>query len=369
MIDEKVLRNEEKTVFELRSLYGKYGYVPLRMSKFEEYELYSHNKDFLDSDQIITFNDINGKLMALKPDVTLSIVKNGKDREGYKQKVYYNENIYRTAGGSRQFREIMQAGLECIGDIDRYDIIEVISLAAQTLRLISEEFVLEISHLGILSSLLDESGGDETFRKKAMAYIAEKNVHDLRRVCVEYDIPEKQMEKLCSFIGIYGDLDTVTDKLEPLCESEESRDALEELRLICSLVKKFDYSDRINCDFSIVNNMNYYNGIVFRGFLNGICEGVLSGGQYDNLLRKMGRRSGDVGFALYLDLLDDLMPPAPEHMADVLVLYDEGTDLGSMTEKIRTMIVLGKTVSVQKCIPEKFRYREVLDLRKDGNYD
>ena len=64
MIDEKVLRNEEKTVFELRSLYGKYGYVPLRMSKFEEYELYSHNKDFLDSDQIITFNDINGKLMA-----------------------------------------------------------------------------------------------------------------------------------------------------------------------------------------------------------------------------------------------------------------------------------------------------------------
>ena len=82
-----------------------------------------------------------------------------------------------------------------------------------------------------------------------MAYIAEKNVHDLRRVCVEYDIPEKQMEKLCSFIGIYGDLDTVTDKLEPLCESEESRDALEELRLICSLVKKFDYSDRINCDF------------------------------------------------------------------------------------------------------------------------
>lgn len=369
MIDEKVLRNEEKTIFELRSLYGKYGYTPLRMSKFEEYELYSHNKDFLTSDQIITFNDINGKLMALKPDVTLSIVKNGKDLEKHKQKVYYNENIYRTSGGSRQFREIMQAGLECIGDIDKYDIVEVISLAAQTLRLISEEFVLEISHLGILSALLDETSNDEMFRKKVIAYIAEKNVHDIRNLCREYDIPERQTEKLCSFIGIYGDLDTVTAKLEPICDSEEALEALDELKLICSIVKKFDYSDRINCDFSIVNNMKYYNGIVFRGFLNGIYEGVLSGGQYDNLLQKMGRRSGAVGFALYLDLLDDLMPPASENTVDVLVLYDEAADLSSMTEKVRTLIVLGKTVSVQKCIPKNFRYREVLDLRKDGNND
>ena len=76
MIDEKLLKNEEKAVFSLRSLYKKYGYLPYKMSKFEEYELYMRNKDFLVSDRIITFNDTNGKLMALKPDVTLSIIKN-----------------------------------------------------------------------------------------------------------------------------------------------------------------------------------------------------------------------------------------------------------------------------------------------------
>ena len=75
-IEDSVLRNDEKAVFELRSLYSKYGYSRYRMSKFEEYDLYVRNKDFLISDNIITFTDTDGKLMALKPDVTLSIIKN-----------------------------------------------------------------------------------------------------------------------------------------------------------------------------------------------------------------------------------------------------------------------------------------------------
>ena len=115
MIDENILKSEEKAIYSLRSLYKKYGYMPFKMSKFEEYELYVRNKDFLISDRIITFNDTNGKLLALKPDVTLSIIKNGDDKPGIKQKVYYNENVYRVSGSTHQFKEIMQTGLECIG--------------------------------------------------------------------------------------------------------------------------------------------------------------------------------------------------------------------------------------------------------------
>ena len=64
MIDEKFLKTEERAIFALRSLYGTYGYLPYKMSKFEEYELYVQNKDFLVSDRIITFNDTNGRLLA-----------------------------------------------------------------------------------------------------------------------------------------------------------------------------------------------------------------------------------------------------------------------------------------------------------------
>ena len=97
MIDESILKNEERAVFALRQLYRSHGYLPFKMSKFEELEYYIRNKDFLISDRFITFNDLSGKLLALKPDVTLSIVKSREPSEGSTQKVYYNESIYRAA--------------------------------------------------------------------------------------------------------------------------------------------------------------------------------------------------------------------------------------------------------------------------------
>ena len=102
IIDENILKDDEITTFKLRSLYSDNGYRQFKMSKFEEYDLYMKNKDFLISDGIITFNDTNGKLLALKPDVTLSIVKNSKDIPGYVQKLYYNENVYRVSGNSHR---------------------------------------------------------------------------------------------------------------------------------------------------------------------------------------------------------------------------------------------------------------------------
>ncbi|MBQ7333329.1 MAG: ATP phosphoribosyltransferase regulatory subunit [Clostridia bacterium] len=109
-----ILKNEERAVFALRSLYRQYGYLPYKMSKFEEYDLYVRNKDFLVSDSVITFNDTNGRLLALKPDVTLSIIKNSVTDNSYKQKLYYNENVYRISESTHQYKEIMQTGIECI---------------------------------------------------------------------------------------------------------------------------------------------------------------------------------------------------------------------------------------------------------------
>ena len=119
-----ILRSEEKAIFKLRNLYESYGYRPFKMSRFEEYDLYTRNKDFLVSDSIITFTDTNGVLMALKPDVTLSIIKDSTDITGSVKKVYYNENVYRVSKGTQSFKEIVQTGLECLGDVDEYIICE-----------------------------------------------------------------------------------------------------------------------------------------------------------------------------------------------------------------------------------------------------
>ena len=159
---------EERAVFALRSIYKEYGYSQYKMSKFEEYDLYAKNKDFLVSENVITFTDTDGKRLALKPDVTLSIIKNGKDAGDSIKKVYYNEHVYRVSKGTETFKEIMQVGLECLGAVDDECIAEVLLLAAESLNAISKENVLDISHLGIVKGILSEAkvsdkGADEIF--------------------------------------------------------------------------------------------------------------------------------------------------------------------------------------------------------------
>ena len=361
------LKPEERAVYALRELYRGYGYLPFKMSKFEEYDLYVRNKDFLVSDRIITFTDMGGKLLALKPDVTLSIIKNGEDRPGEKQKVCYNENVYRVSGSTHHFKEILQTGLECIGDLDSYDICEVVTLAAASLATVSPDFVLDISHMGILSAMLDEITADGDTRREIARCIAEKNTHDLTRLCAEAGVGKTDTAALCDFVSIYGDMDTVLTRLAPLSRRYEAVSvAISELTALRDHLKKTPYAERVRFDFSIINDMSYYGGVVFCGYLDGICECVLSGGQYNKLMKRMGRKSGAIGFALYLDLLEGLPHTAPACDVDVLVLYDSRTPTQTVTEKVEALHAEGKTVSAQRSIPEKLRYATLCDLRKEA---
>lgn len=364
MINEALLKNEERAVFALRSLYRQYGYMPFRMSKFEEYELYMSNKDFLVSDRIITFNDTNGKLMALKPDVTMSIIRSSRDVPGAIQKVCYNENVYRVSARSGQFKEIMQTGLECIGDIDNYNIYEVLLLAAKSLAAISDEFVLDVSHLGILTAFLAEIGGDESFNRAASHYISEKNEHDLRALCAANGVPAEQAERLAGLITVYGPMDRVTAELERLSAGVPGTEApLAQMRELAGMLAGAGFGDRIVFDFSVVNDMNYYNGVVFKGFLGGIFEGVLSGGQYDNLMRRMGRRAGAIGFALYLDLLEQINQDGGEYDVDCLLLYGEDTPAADVADRVARLNAEGLSVVAEKTVPERLRYRVTEDMR------
>ena len=363
MTDSRLLKQEERAILSLRELYRSHGYLSYKMSKFEEYDLYVQNKDFLVSDRIIAFSDTNGKLMALKPDVTLSIIKNGEDIPGVKQKVYYNENVYRVSESTHQYKEIMQTGVECVGEIDLYDLYETVSMAAGSLSLISERFVLDVSHLGLLKALLDEIGAGEEFRRRIAECVASKNRHDIARICREAGV-EEAATKLCAFVGIYGEMQSVLHELEPLCTTDAAREALGELRALAELLGRSPYADQIRFDFSIVNDLSYYNGIVFKGFLDGVCESVLSGGQYDKLLRRMGRKSGAIGFAIYLDLLQELSREREEYDVDVLVIAEADADASALAKYTQGLRESGACVTVQREVPPKLRYRELIRFGK-----
>ena len=204
-----VLRPDEVAVLKLRKLFEEYGYKRHRANRFEEYSLYLEHKNFLSSDNLITFTDLDGRLLALKPDVTLSMIKNAPCDMRENQRLYYIEKVYRESRETRMFKEIEQMGLEHFGNIDDSVIDEVLSLAKKALAAISDDYVLSI---------------------------------------------------------------------EDIDDSE------------------------------------YYNGMTFKGYIKGVPYPVLSGGRYDNMMKKFGKNSGAVGFAVYLSELGGLdgkaEPPA-----------------------------------------------------------
>ncbi len=364
-MSEFIVKEEERISYQLRSLYQKYGYLPYKMSKFEEYDLYVENKEFLVGDGVITFNDTDGKLMALKPDVTLSILKNHGDSEE-KRKVYYNENVYRISPKTKQFKEIMQVGLECLGDIDWYDVYETVCLAAESLSEISPDYVLDLSHLGILSAVLKEIGGGEKFTKQIMRNIGDKNAHETVALCERYGVSPENQAKLLTLISAYGDMPAALAKIAPLCKEGEAKLAFEGLQTLCDLLSKTKYADKIRLDFSVVNDMNYYDDIVFKGFIQGIAEGVLSGGRYDKLLSRMGRKSGAIGFAVYLDLLEGFGEKKSGTDVDILLLYDEKTASEVLCKEVEGYTKAGNSVRAQKQAGG-LRYGKVVDLRGGKN--
>ena len=363
-MDETLLRREERAILALRGLYRRYGYLPFKMGKFEEYELYARHKDFLLSDRVITFTDTNGRLMALKPDVTLSIVRKGEDRPGVKQKLCYNESVYRPSGSGGQYKEITQTGLECIGDLDGYDVLEAVSLAAQSLALVSDRYVLALNHLDLLTALLEETGASPERQKELAACISGRNRHDLLRLAGENGLKQEALRRLVACMDVYGELESAVKTLRELCPARSAARALDELEALAALLREEGWSQSLVFDFSLVSDLQYYNGVVFRGFLPGLAESVLAGGQYDKLMGRMGRTSRAVGFALYLDRLENLGGGERTWDVDVLLLYDEKTPTALVAERVRALAAAGRSVSAQRAIPARLRWRELQDLRE-----
>ena len=352
----------EQVIFSLRSLYNRYGYSQYKMSKFEEYDLYARNKDFLTSDNVITFTDLSGKLMALKPDVTLSIVKNTSDAPGTLQKLYYNENVYRVSKGSRSFREIMQVGLECLGRVDDYCIAEVIELAAESLQRICGRSILEVSHLGLISQLIDSFGIPKEEKDRLLRFIGEKNLHELSAACLSIGISDADVAVLTQLITLSGPMSQVLPQAEQLLQGRVKPETLTQFTRVLSSLAGSPVGSMLSIDFSVVDDIHYYNGFVFKGFIDGLPTSVLSGGQYDKLMRKMGRRSGAIGFAVYMDLIERLEQPGSEYDIDTLLLYDGNADLNILRSKIETLRTDGSVLAQQQ-IPENIKYRKLFKLQ------
>ena len=331
-IKDNVLQSSERTVLALRELYAGYGYEFYRMSKFEEYDFYAKNKDFLVSDNVLTFTDTNGKLMALKPDVTLSIIKGSDESFQGVKKVYYSENVYRPSAGD-SFKEIMQTGLECYGEIGVKEISEVLTLAVKSLKAISEECVLDVSDLGVAAGVMDAAGLSRAEKSALSQAVESKNADAIRACFAGSSLSPAEQEVAVKLFSLADGTEKAVPVLKEAQKVFSGVPAIAEFLSVVTALKDSG-AESLRVDFSVMGDANYYNGIIFKGFLRKIPSPVLSGGRYDNLMRKLRKNGSAVGFAVYTDLLDLLTVKAPLLSDDYL---NVALPKGRLGEKVYKM--------------------------------
>ena len=303
------LQPKERASFALRALYEAAGCRKYHMGRFEEYGLYQENRSFLSSEQVITFTDLDGRLLALKPDVTLSIAKTAQPAPGETLRYYYHENVYRPSAESHTFKEISQMGLEMLGAVGEAQVQQAVCLAARSLDALGADWVLEVSHMGYLFGLFDALGVPDAARAKLLEKLREKNAHELRAAAGAASLADAAADILCSVLSLCGSYADTLAKAAALCRNDAMRAAVAELEALAVPLEKA--GGVIRLDMTLAGEMEYYNGLVFQGYLKALPRPLLKGGRYDLLMQKFTPGAGAIGFAVYLDELDRLSAPLP----------------------------------------------------------
>ena len=332
------LQPKERASFALRALYEAAGCRKYHMGRFEEYGLYQENRSFLSSEQVITFTDLDGRLLALKPDVTLSIAKTAQPAPGETLRYYYHENVYRPSAESHTFKEISQMGLEMLGAVGEAQVQQAVCLAARSLDALGADWVLEVSHMGYLFGLFDALGVPDAARAKLLEKLREKNAHELRAAAGAAGLADAAADILCSVLNLCGSYADTLAKAAALCRNDAMRAAVAELEALAVPLEKA--GGVIRLDMTLAGEMEYYNGLVFQGYLKALPRPLLKGGRYDLLMQKFTPGAGAIGFAVYLDELDRLsapLPPVQKNSTD-RVMLNVALPKGRLGDKVYNLL-------------------------------
>ncbi len=366
------LAKEETTTLTLSALYERLGYRKYRNTRFEEYSFYHDHQGFLSGEGVITFNNADGQLMALKPDMTLSIIKNADISPRTFSRVYYNENVYRFQQSTREYNEIHQCGLEMLGPIDSFAVGEIVLLALQSLEAIDPSYMLSLSHAELVDSALASIDTDHEVRRDMAQCIRKKNKHDLRKIAEKNHLPEEKILALEAIVEGSGPLLEALSFLEkevtPLFMGDANGNqktfatGIAELKEVYQHFADTKYKDHLHLDTSVINPVDYYSGIVMQGYVKAVPQLVLAGGRYDRLAEKLREDVGAMGFAVYLDQLQVHFPKTKKYDVDVLILYpEEGEDSSVLLMKKLLEFAGGnESVRVEPKVPAQLRARRML---------
>ncbi len=287
----------------IENVFVKRGFKRVITPGIEFYDVFSLSCSGISQESMFKTTDNKGRLLVVRPDSTLPIARMVATRlknNTLPVRLYYKQAVYRnnpTLTGRRN--EFMQMGIELLGVKGKRADLEILSTAIDCISSVASDFRIELGHAEVFDALSQELTIDENYKEKIRISIESKNYSALNNLLDKLE-PCKAVSAIRSLPSLFGG-EEVFEKAASICEGTNAMKALEYLHNIYKSLLPLGLGDRLIIDLGLVQRNDYYTGIVFTGYINGIGDAVISGGRYDNLLSEFDVPMGAAGFAVDTD--------------------------------------------------------------------
>lgn len=291
----------------IRSLFRSCGYFEIETPTLEFYDTFSADGDMTPQEMMFKFFDQQGRILVLRPEMTIPVARIAatKYRDArYPLRISYIGNTFRynEMGGGKQ-REFTQAGVEILGAANPEADAEVIATAINALKCAGlDSFQIDVGQVEFFKGLMEEIGLSEQDAEQMRALIDSKDYLGVEELVRNRDMPGYLKDLILEFPRLFGSTDVI-DKVEGMTTNKRSLDALGNLRQVLDILEDYGLSKYVSIDLGMVQSLNYYSGIIFRGFTYGVGFPVLSGGRYDSLVGKFGRECPATGFSVGINMV------------------------------------------------------------------
>lgn len=334
-----------------RDIFRKNGYKMVQTPTFEYFDVY-HTATPNHAESMFKFFDVDGRMLALRPDFTTSVARLAATKsvgEAVPLRLCYSGNAFQNeeAFSQARQREFSQVGIELIGENSAEADAEVIRIAIETLSAAGmTEFQIDIGQVGYFLGLAQQAAlsSEETDALRQM--INDKDFVSIENFLDGFSMPEPLRQIFMELPNQFGTISVIADALKNQDISEESKAALLNLKQVYDILKEQGLEQYISIDLGMVPHLDYYTGLIFKGVTYGVGFPICSGGRYDNLMEKFGRKMPATGVAIGVERL-------------MTALYDEHSrknDAQPSSEYLTVALAKGRLAELSIDIFERLGY-------------
>lgn len=314
-------KNIEKSIAQV---FESYGYLPVTSPTFEYNDVFCGMGGVKDS-RVFKFLDHDGSLLVLRPDMTPAIARiaaTAYNKNDLPLKFYYIDNMFRTNKNYQgKLREFTQAGIELLGVNSIEADAEVVTAAISSLLNSGvNDFKLDLGHALFLKGVIEEANVNEEVASAIQMNIIKKNYVAVNELAesIENNNIKYILQELPLLIGN----GSVIEKVKSRVTNKSSLMAVNYLEELYNILSSTGFEKYISFDLGVIGSMDYYTGLIFRGYAKGTGSSILDGGRYDNMVEKFGIEMPAVGFALKVNDIIKILESNEKSCADYLLAYD-----------------------------------------------